>query len=385
MRWAVRIAALLAVLAVVVVGALLLLGGDDEADTTVERERASGPIELGAPPATYRIEFARELVASDVTEREVVSGRLPFDVLVQGETALDLGTFGVIEIGPADDERSALVVTPSIPGIAPVVTGDLDALLDEGFAVDLEEGATIAGRPCRYVRVGGALETVPLVEPTADDHTDVCIDERSLVLHEEVTVAGEVTRRRTAIDVELDPPLDDDVFTARGERLPESMGGGRVRRMTDDSRFPDVDFLELAEAPDGYEHLGRYVVANDAELDPQGLPGNRTVGLADVYVGDDGSLIVVENVRTTSAGVAGLPTDRGIPWEVDGHDGVRLLLGLTQSELRTGGVRVSGSVPVDELVEVFESLVVRDGPAGAEPYDEVEDVLDGGPSEVSEG
>ena len=375
MRWALRIAALLAVLAAVTVAALLLLRGDDDVDTAVDREPADGPIELGEPPATYRIEYARELLTSDAVETQVVTGRPAFDVRVEQPGTLELTTFGVHEIGPPDQERTALVASPMAAGSAPVVSGDLDALLDEGLAVDLEQAATVADRPCRFIRVGGDLAVAPLVEPTDDDHTDVCVDERSLVLHEEVTAGGKVTRRQTATTVEVDLALDDDDFEPLGERLPESLGGGRVRRMTDDSRFPDVDFYELDEAPDGFEHLGRYVVANDAEVDANGVPGARTVGLADVYV-DGTSVIIVENVRTTSAGVTGLPTDTGIEWRVAGHDGVRLLLGLGQSELRTGSVRVMGTGPVDELVDVFESLSLRRGPAEAEPYDDVEDVLD---------
>jgi hypothetical protein len=379
MRWAFRIAALLAVLAAVVVAALVLLGGDDDADTTVERVPVDGPIELGAPPAAYRIEYTRELTTSDIVDTEIVLGRPALELRTERADTLELTTLGVLETGPPDQERTALVISPTVAVGAPVVSGDLDALIDEGLAVDLERAGTVADRPCRFVRFGGDIGVAPLVEPTDEDHTDVCIDEQSLVLHEETTVAGRVTRRRTATVVDTDPSLDDDAFTPRGERLPSNLGGGRVRRMTDDSRFPDVDFHELDDAPEGYEHLGRYVVAGDAEVDPQGMPGARTVTLADVYV-DGTRLLVVENVRTTTAGVAGLPTDTGIPWTVEGHEGVRLLLGVGQSELRTDSVRVVGTGPVDELVEVFEALTRTNGPAESEPYDETEDVLDDPPS-----
>jgi len=379
MRWVLRLAVLLAVLAAVVVGALVLLGGDDDVDTTVERRPATGALEIGEPPGAYRITYDRELLTSKVVEREVVTGRPPFDVRIERAGTLQIVTFGVNELGSIEDDRTALVASPMVAAAAPLVTADVEALLDADLAVDLEQEATVADRPCRFLRVGGALDVVPLVEPTDEEHTDVCVDEHGLVLHEEVTVAGRVTQRRTAVDVEIDPSVDDDAFTPLGERLPESLGGGRVRRMTDDSRFPDVDFFELERAPSGFEHLGRYVVANDAEVDAQGVPGNRTVGLADVYV-DGTDLLVVENVRTTSSGVAGLTTDTGIAWDVDGHDGARLLLGLTGAELRTSAVRVSGNVPVDDLVEVFEDLVLRTGAAETEPYDDVEDVLDEPPA-----
>ena len=54
--------------------------------------------------------------------------------------------------------------------------------------------------------------------------------------------------------------------------------------------------------------------------------------------------------------------------------------GLGQSELRTASVRVMGTGPVDELTDIFESLVRTNGPADTEPYDDVEDVLDQLPS-----
>ena len=369
--------------------ALAALGAcsEDEPSTLVARAAADGPIDTGSAPRTYRITYDVELPAAGSFEEEVVEGRPPFDVRIErtdedGELeALDVVTFGVVDVGPPDQDRAALVVGPSVPSKAPVFSGDLAAAIDADLAVDLEQGATIAGRNCRFVRVGGSLESGAFEQPTEDDHTDLCIDGRSLILHEEWVANGEVARRRTATEVEIDAELDEDAFAPLGERLTEGFGGGRVRRMTDDSRFPDVESFELADPPGNLRHLGRYVVALDAELDAQGLPGTRTVGLADVYV-DGADLVVVENLGSTTVRAPALPADDGIAWDVDGFEDVRLLLTAGQSELRRvdpdsgRAIRMVGTLDVDELTELFSSLVSRTGPAETEPYDDVVDVID---------
>jgi len=367
-----------------VLGTLAACGGDDEPTTAVERRPAAGGIDVSDPPRTFRITYEVEHLNGEETTRretEVVEVRLPLDLRIERTEdddeeldELQIATLGVLELGAPDQGRASLVADPGVPEGAPVLSGDLGVLLDEGIVEDLEEATTVLDRECRFLRVA--------VDAEDDDRaTDVCVDERSIVLHEEELRDGEVLTRRHAVELEVDVRFEDDAFQPIGERLAESLGGGRVRRMTATSRFPDVDFWELDEVPDGYRHLGRYVIATESPIDAQGMPGARTVSLADVLVGPDGALLVVENVRSTSVGVPGLPADVGVPWEVDGFDGVRLVAGLRQSELRTEHVRVVGTGPVDALVEVFESLVLRTGPATTEAYDDVEDVVDYDPDE----
>ncbi|HYD08832.1 MAG TPA: hypothetical protein VEA78_01915 [Acidimicrobiales bacterium] len=356
---------------VLLAGSVVACADDGPPSTEAERRVAAGELVIGSPPTSYRITYEVEHDTGDRTS-EVLEGRPPFDVRLElldadGELA-DLGiyTFGAIETGSPSQDRAALVAHPGVPDAAAVISGDVTRLLEEGVVEDLGEAATVAERDCRFLRV----------EEDEDGHRDVCVDDIGLVLHEEVVRDGTIVQRRHAIDVEVDVRLEDDAFDPLGARLPENLGGGRVRRMTSDSRFPDVDFAELGEVPSGMRFAGRYVVAEDVEVDSAGVPGARTVALADVYEGS-GELLVVENVRSTTAGAPGLATDVGIPWEVDGFDDVRLLLSFGRSELRTANVRVIGTGSVDTLVEVFESLVVASEPGETVPFDDdVVDVLD---------
>lgn len=381
----VLVAAALAPVAFLVVRVLTDDAGA-EAVERVEGTAANGGIELAAPPASYGVTYRTEIVGIGVVEIEVVEGRPPFDVRVERRagdelTALDIATLGALDVGAPDEERTALVTSPSVPERAAVLSGDLEAAVDAGLAEDLSRTATIAERPCRLVRLGGPTDGGALDEPTDDDHADVCVDERSLVLYEEWVRNGDVIRRKVATEVDVEPEVDDDAFRPLGGRLDEELGGGRVRRMSDESRFPDVEFFELEIAPAGFSHLGRYVVAADARTNATGVRPPRTVSLADVYT-DGADLIVVENVGSTAGGQQVLPDDEGVPWVVDGFDGARAVFFAAQTELRAlrpsgRAVRVLGTGDVDALTEVFEALVVRDGPADIAPYDEdVVDVID---------
>lgn len=364
-------------LAALVLGALAGCSDDDAPSPSaaaVERRDATGDLGIGSPPTTYRITYDVELVTADRREVEVVEGRPPFDVRVERSEddeliELRIATFGSLETGGPEEDRAALVADLGVPELAPVVTGDVGLLLEQEVIEDLGQAATVLDRDCRFVRV-----------EEDDGHRDLCVDATGLVLHEESVQDDHVVSRRTATEVEIDVRFEDDAFAPLGERLPEQLGGGGVRRMTAESRFPDVDLWTLDDVPAGMRFLGRYVVASDAEVDAQGVPGPRSVSLADAFEGH-GEMVVVENVRSTSSSLPGLATDVGVPWEVDGFDDVRLVLSLGQSELRTANVRVVGTGSVDALVEVFESLVLSNEPGEAVPFDEdVLDVLDDPPA-----
>lgn len=107
-----------------------------------------------------------------------------------------------------------------------------------------------AGRPCRVVRTGSPLGSTPSA-PERDSDTDVCVDETGLVLAERWHVRRELVSSRQAVEVEVEPTFDEEVFAApaaseRAHGLRVPMGSAEASKPL---RF---------EAPDGYRRAGAH-------------------------------------------------------------------------------------------------------------------------------
>jgi len=386
-------------------------GGDDAApeDGAATSATAAGPTTTQAPPtvpgaalprafppppAVYEIVYRVERVATGVVDTEQRLARWPFEVRIEthraeprdadldaAPTLLDLQVLGGAETGGVDQER-ALVVLPPMPALrSGHLRTDLAAAEEAGVIEPLGVGRRIAGRACAELRTGAPLDGGILRRPSAGDRVDVCVDDDGFVLREEVTRGGTVVERRTAVSVDTDPQMTpaklDEAFTPLGDRIPEADGGGRVRRVTDDSRPPDVAHHQLPGPPDGMDHLGRFGVLTDTVPGPNaaGSP-EATISMVDVYAGG-GDVVVVEN----GAGVLGGPVlgrgDLDVPLPISPEATAVLL--TTGVELRipfpTGRyLRITTTLPLDEAVALASSLEVVDGPGQVVPADDEPDV-----------
>lgn len=356
-------------------------GGDGDPTTTADqpgRDLPTGDADVPDDPlgvvrmlAGYRIVYrVDDLAGDDVVSTERVWARRPFDSRVElatgpppgGEvTATDIRTFGLFESGPL-----LVAARPEPAGPDLRLSAMLDAAVVAG-RLERRERRTVADRPCDVYRAGGPITLGTLaaeIDPAAVV-VDACFDGAGLLLAEETYDAGTLTRRREAVEVDEDPPMDDALFTPEGEPLPAGAGGGGVVRVTDDSRLPEVEYWQLDAPPPGFTFRGRYAVAPaqpETFSDP-GQEGNRQGSLADVYVA--GVDVVVVDQGGTLRGNDPLPDEPGaVPVDLGALGQGEVVLGLRVTDVRVtleGGtyVRVYGTLAPDRLVEIARDLRPR--------------------------
>jgi len=376
------------------IGAAVLGGGDGDGDGAAiggpgrevtepapdaPSRRVEGAIApIGDPPAEYEITYLVEGYAEggvvlDV-ERRVV--RLPFESRVEGASAdapddvqfLQIAGFGVLQ----SSVSAALASEPSIaPGSAHVAADVVADALEWRHEV-----REVLDRECQVVRAGGPIDVADQPAPTGEDWADLCVHEDGLVLQEEWYVGGDIFRRRTAIELDVAPSIDDDELTPTAA-IPEGVPGGTFVEVTPDSRPAEATHWELPEAPAGFELVGRYAFSpprTDDQLSQFEVP--RVAMILDVYEDGDGGAVVVANGGTA---------DRSALFESgDAEETVDLtsmglavgdvLHGLRQAEVRVGlaggrFLRVYGSLAADELVELARTLRPVDGPGEVTPID----------------
>jgi hypothetical protein len=348
--------------------------------------------DLPAPPGILEIVYRVERLTTGVVDTEQRLVRPPFEVRIETHRVepdevdldaepeiLDIAVLGGAETGPPGQDRY-LVVVPPTPALRGAHLGtDVAAAIAAGVLEPLGFGRRIADRDCSEVRTGAPLDGGLLRAPSEDDRNDVCVDDAGIVLREEITQGGRLVERRTAVSVDLSPEPEGDAFTPLGERIPELDGGGRVRRVTPDSRPPDVAHLQLAEPPAGLEPVGRFGVLTDAPVGAN-VAGTveQVISMVDVLAGE-GEVLVIEN----GASVRGAPVlGRGdvevaLPWAPEAT-AVFLATGVeVRAPLATGRfVRITSTLPLARVLEIAVSLVAVEGPGEVVPLDDEVDVTD---------
>ncbi|HVM53701.1 MAG TPA: hypothetical protein VM262_10935 [Acidimicrobiales bacterium] len=388
----------------IVVAALLVVGGTlsvlnagggdgleprDDTEGTYQRPPIEPPgVEPGpaVPPpmdaadelASYRVVYRVEGFgpSGSVVDTEVREVRRPFDARAESRagpppgqelTSVSVWSFGVTEIGGVEQERATLLGEPVLPNGEVGVTADLEEALDAGVLVYRREREQIAGHRCHRFRTGGPVDVVQLTRPTSANFADLCIDDAGLVLGESWVVAGELFRRRTAVEVDLDIDLDDRRFEPVGVAPRFGSGGGLIGQVTTDSQFPGVDHWALPTPPAGFELRGRFSWTPPAGGESAGLTGDHSpivTGLSDVYESGPAAVIVVNG--GTSDGSDALGDLGGDTFDVGelgtGHlrrrvRGAEILVRLDGGRF----VKVHGTLSVEDLVAVARNLVVLDG------------------------
>lgn len=389
----------LVVLAVVFLGMGLLalfVRRDDDGDTggeapagtavvtptTVEGTPVEGDpdpivVEHGDYAATYRIEgFTEDGGAVVDLERRWV--RAPYASRVETvpsraedakPTFVQISDFGILQTGREDEEPVVLRTEPtSAPGDARIDV-DVDAAIEAGVLEWRHEERTILDRRCQVFRAGGPIDVATLTPPEAERWADLCIADDGLLLQEEWVIDGEPFRRRTLIELDESPALDDDLFVPLG-RVSDGPEGGSFAELTADSVPPGVAFYSLAAPPAGFRHRGRFGYSPPrAPLDVNRPEPSKVALVLDVYEGDDGGLLVVANGGTSdnTPVVEVGPDDATVDLGPAGRGEV--VLGLHQNEVRTGFdhgrfLRVYGTLPVEDLAGIARTLTVTTDPNG---------------------
>lgn len=350
--------------------------------------------DLPPPPDLLEIVYRVERVATGVVDTEHRLVRRPFEVRIEthrGEpvevdldadpTVLDVAVLGGAETGGVDQDRLLVVVPPVASLRGSHLRTDVAAADAAGVLEPLGYGRKISGRSCAELRTGAGLDGGILRRPTETGHNDVCVDDDGLVLREEITTGGAVIERRTAVSVDTSPELEPDelatAFAPLGYRIPEDAGGGRVRRLTPDSRPPGVAHYELASPPPGTELLGRFGVLTDSVAGANAAgPTSAVLSIVDVYVGG-GEVVTIEN----GAALLGGPVlGRGevevpLPFAPQAT-AVFLTSGIeVRAPLPTDRfVRMTTTLPLERTVELARSLQAVEGPGQVVPLDDEPDV-----------
>jgi hypothetical protein len=303
-------------------------------------DEPEAPLGVADEPTSYRITYELD----DGTD-EVLTVARPFESRIETDAATETTTFGRSSREGPDGARLAVAIPP---GVAPG-----DARLASAIGTDVLERTgerkTIAGRPCDVYVTGQSLRVVELV---AGDDVEVCIDASGLVLEERT---DDLVRTATDVEVGVDASFD------AGERtVPVLEGGGAVQALTADSRTPG-EFWELGDDLP-LPHEGRYAVVPpqpDAFTDAT-LRGRRVATTTDVLT--DGIDVVVVDRGGTLEGIDVVEDDDDaavVDAGAIGQASVRSTSFGTELTIELDGgrfVRISGTLPVDDLIAVARGL-----------------------------
>jgi hypothetical protein len=400
-RW--PLVALLVLFAVLGVGTLLRGGGDDDdggdgeaasttepgrevvvTTTTVVTEAVEGDPEPIVPvrrdyALTYRVEGSTTSGGAiiDLEHREV---RPPYASRVEtvpaeapdgDPTFVQIARFGELQTGREDEAPVVLRVEPAVAPGDVVVAIDVEAAIAAGVLEWRHEARTILDRRCQVFRTGGPIDVADLAAPAEGEETwaDLCIGDDGLLLQEEWVIGGEVFRRRTLVDLDESPSLDDGRFDPDGER-PEGVAAGSFAELTPDSRPADVDFYELAEAPVGFTRRGRFGYSpprNSGDL--TAIDSTKVASIMDVYEDGAGGIVVVVNGGSSdgTTTVAVRPEDQTVDLGSIGTAAV--VPGVRQNEVHLGFehgrfLRVYGTLAVADLAALARTLTVVNDPNG---------------------
>ncbi|MGH2685159.1 MAG: hypothetical protein ACRDJP_06825 [Actinomycetota bacterium] len=348
-----RSAAVLVILAV-----MAACSGDDEEAEPVD----------AAPPDSWRIVYTVE--AGDAIVTDVVTVRRPFDSRletyrgdkVEGEPgSVQVSAFARLRQQGAGGAPTVLAVPPGLAASDVRLDVVIPAALERGLLL-LRAEDEVDGRPCRVYRSGQLLTGGVLAVPAEDDYADSCVDAAGLVLQETLVSDGEMILRRTATDVEIDPETADEAFDAGEPTVPAASGGGSVRPLAPGTGRPG-SFWVLDAPPDGFRSCGRFSVVPPQLTDPGGGADQRVASVAQVFV--RGRDLLVVDQGATLQGDPPFEIGRGEPADLGELGDGELVLGSQTSEARAlldggGYVRVFGTLPPDDLLEIAGGLQVED-------------------------
>lgn len=338
-------------------------GGDDEPEV-IGREGSvvvedADDVAIGAPVGSYQVTYRiEETDGDDVVARDATLTVVrPFQSRFELGDLLRVADFGYFGEDEPGDETEVVTAVPA-PSPGDVRADVVD--LGEGFEV-----REIAGRRCQVHHFGASLLDGLYVE---GDSVESCVDGDGLVLEEVTTVDGRIILRRVATAVELEPDVEV-AFELEGIR-PRSAddGGGSIQEVEPTSASPGV-FYEVGAVPDGFELLGRYAVVppQTARLDDEQTRSRYVAGVVDVWtrgidvlvLDQGGTLGQVPPFGADPNGEA--VTDVGeiasIGEVVRHPNGAEVRILIPPGRY----VKVSGTLTVDELLDITRSLRATEG------------------------
>lgn len=336
--------------------------------STTTTEPPPEPIDVAAltvesfpedPPLSYRIVYQ---VAENALEREETwTVRRPYESLVSGTRdgiAVDGTATSTTDLYRFLPDRDGwFVIQPERHRAAfdqrPLAV--MATMIELGLATS-EGSDQIAGRPCSVFVTGAPLSSAAAA-PAGDERTEVCIDDRGLVLHERWEVGGNVISERTATSVEIDPSIDPAIFDPSPviEDSPELevLLGSSIAVEADEETLADLR-TDIA-VPDSYRLDATVFRATSTDGGPAGAA--ETVR----FYSDGADLI--ELAEITVGGPADLGGGGARPVAIDGFDEVWFDADFRASAIRarltdSSFVEIRGAAPA-QLLELLRSITLR--------------------------
>ena len=311
-------------------------------------------------PTSYRITY--DVVENQLSRKEHVIVRRPYESrvlserdgeLVSGDaTSLDRlwtylpGRDGWLVL-QAELHRAARDHRP----LAAMATA-----VSLGVAEEIGTG-THAGQTCRTFRTGQPLGSSGVRAATPDEASELCIDDRGLVLHERWEIGGSVVLERTAtevaVDVEVDPAVfDPSPVVEDAEEFEALLSALAVEADEETMAALRTDIVP----PEGFTLDG--AVFRSAVPDRGGSASTEIVR----FYSNGPDLIEVAEVA--SPGAVDLSADGAVPVEIDGPE-TWFALDFRSSAVRTrlsesSYVEIRGTDP-RQLIGLLDTLTRRPG------------------------
>jgi hypothetical protein len=212
-------------------------------------------------------------------------------------------------------------------------------------------------------RAGGPVLAgdIEAYEPGNATYTDVCVDRNGIVLEEYWVDKGELLRRRVATELEIDQPLDRDIFAVD---IPEDedVDRGAVGRIDVEPSEDGPPIWSFDEEPKGFDRLGHFAVVRSKQTIPQtgGGPAPSVASTSEVFVRGPDVLIIDQDPSLGSLIQAESRPSRDV--DVGGpFVNATLILDSRMSEVRGrtvdgSVVRVFGTMATEELVKLARGL-----------------------------
>jgi len=345
--------------------------------------RPSSPATSFAVPAAYAVTYAVTTAGSaPTTERLWV--RRPFDsvdITYAGSPPGATASLSVVyrlgvQVLKAVSAQAGLL---HIPAAAPQQDVRPDIVVPAALRAHkaaLVGHSRVLGRSCQIFRTAATLRSGPL--PALSSHpktyVDTCIDAAGIVLHERQVGAGRTLSERRAVAVQTGlAAVASAAFDMTGPATPFESGGGAFTPLTLGSRPPGGSWA-LEQLPAGFSHLGRFAaVPPQPQLFGQGgngygsmgLPGGLVSEMDDVFV--RGADFIVLQQGSTLNGATFAPPANSVGVDLGRLGSGQLLLAGNSATVvaepgnHKGFVRVSGSLPPDELIDMMRALAKEPG------------------------
>lgn len=276
-------------------------------------------------------------------------------------------SFGRISTGSPTSEKIVLAVAPAVAATDTRFGASLEDAVTRGL-LHAREQREVGDRRCQVYRTGTSIGiALRASDPASNEYADVCIDARGLLLEEWWIVDGHALRQRVATKVVESVPADFGAgWTTAPTSLPVDKGGGSILRMRDDSSPPGERF-DVGRVPEGFEHVGRYsVIPPQAEaFSDKGNPYSVVASTVDVWRRGIDAIILEQGGSLGGRKAFNIdPANQSVVIPNIGE--VEVVVspsGSTARALRRNGhfVRVSATLPVDQVLDIVRSLAKSDG------------------------